>query len=239
MCSEFTIKAKKADIERELEIEVKNLTDDDPWDKRIKLTSKAPIIYRESTGEIILDNYIFPLKPQWNSRLSGDDKFDTENIRRIYDLKSWKQPFEKTPCLVPMSSFIEPVYWGEQVGTAQAFSLESTPFFVAGLRIHATMPLTDRAFSLITHTPTKQMLEYHRRLLVILPTKKALEWLEPMEKTDRFSFLLENRVTSDLIVSKDRNLSPSTIKKNTTERLEERQEELRYMAKLKAEGVEG
>lgn len=241
MCSEYNVSTTDKDIRKELQQDVINLTDTHSWDRRIRLTTKAPVLMKDPVGKIILDEYTFPVQPFPNSRLSALDSktMDEEEpqVKRIYELPTWKQSFEKSPCLVPMTSFIEPVYWGDEAGTAQEFKPPTgTLFFIPGILIKGRVPKTDKGFSLLTHTPSSQMLKYHHRLLMMLKPEDAVAYLEAETTKDRFEFLLKNRWVPELKVSKDRNLAKGWEKKIDSHRAS-LEAEKRYISVLKSEGL--
>jgi putative SOS response-associated peptidase YedK len=241
MCSEYTVSTNLKSVREELGTEIQNLGAAESWDQRVRLTTKAPILFKTVSGDVVLDEYVFPVQPFPNSRLSSLDSKtlddDDPQVKRIYDLPTWKKPFESAPCLVPMTSFIEPVYWGDQAGTAQEFKPPTgSLFFIPGIRIHGRVPKTEKAFSLLTHTPSPQMLHYHHRLLVMLKPSEALAYLDAENAQERFDYLLKHRWVPNLKVTKNRNLAKGWEKKiegHTASLASEKH----YLEVLKHEGV--
>jgi putative SOS response-associated peptidase YedK len=184
---------------------------------------------------------VFPASPFPNSRLSGADTGDAENIRRIYDLPTWKEGFRSERLLVPLTDFFEPAYWGSEKGAIMRFHVpEDEVFFIAAIAIKPNVPKTGKrdGFSLITHAATTQMLNYHHRLVVILRGKDALGFLEPGTPEEKFNYLLEHRYTGPLEAEKER-----TMAKGWEKRVElhnsKLAHEMKYTDKLAKEGVEG
>ncbi len=226
------------------------LTDDDlgkpSSNRRIKLSLPAPVLMNRQ-GELALEEKVFPVQPFPNSRLSSlahgsEDEVPTDReIRRIYEAPTWKRAFTETPVIVPMTEFFEPVYWGSEKGTVQAFSIPGEEvFFAAGLLIQSRVPKASslNAFTLLTHTATAQMRDYHHRLVVLLEKKAAKEYLEPMSAKDRFEFLIENRYTRQLSVSKDRTMAKGWEKRVSAQEAKLKREEA-YLESLKSESIEG
>jgi putative SOS response-associated peptidase YedK len=241
MCTEYRLFTNPEEIANELGSAVENATAEKSWDLRVRLTNKAPVILK-TKNKLQLDEYTFPVNPFPNSRLSGLDAKtldeDDPQVRRIYELPTWKEAFQKTPCLVPMSGFVEPVYWGSEAGTAQEFRpAEKKLFFVAGIVIHGRVPKTSQAFSLLTHTPSAQMLKYHHRLLVMLKLEDALTYLELESSRERFDFLIEHRWIPELKIQKDRNLAKGWEKKIDSHKAS-LEGEKKYISVLKHEGIQ-
>ncbi len=218
MCSEFTTFISAEKIANALGAQFVRAPDHADWSPLVKMHTKAPVVSRTDQG-LSLEVKIFPSSPLPNARLSGignqsdgheEEAGDEVQIRRIYDLPRWKDGFKNHPVLIPMANFHEFAYWGDQEGTALSFSIPQTEgFFAAGITFRPWSPKGDNhsAFTILTHTATEQMLQYHHRLVVVLPQDQALTYLEPMSPLERFEFLIENRYTGPLEVQKVRNMA--------------------------------
>ena len=250
MCSEFMSKTSSREVEEALGVPVVVNLKERSWDKVIKFSGAAPTLAREGT-EIACSERVFPVSPFPNSRLSGfenqsdgnDDKSaDTESqIQRIYERPRWKKTFSDLPLLVPMTSFTEYAYWGPMEGSALEFSIpDEKVFFAAAIGIKPFVPKTGRenGFSILTHTASKQMLDYHQRLIVILKASVAAGYLEEMSPRDRFNYLIENRYTSELAVRKIRNMAKGWEKRIPVQ-IAKLDRETEYRKFLKSEDVQG
>ena len=248
MCAEYQIKATISEIQAELGFPIQKICPADSWSTRIKMSLAAPVIGVKE-GEIRLNELIFPVDPFPNARLSQLESNKTEvadaedQIVRIYDIPLWKAGFEKYPCLVPMTSFFEPTYWGPFRGDVVEFrDPEHKILFVPSFLIKPREPATGKlnGFSLLTHTASKQIVGYHHRLLVFLEPQRALAYLkmEDLTAEERFEFLLAYRYVPDFNVSFDR-----VMAKNWERRVEDHEHALanenRYVEALKREGVKG
>jgi putative SOS response-associated peptidase YedK len=237
VCSEFTIKTTPEQIAAALGAVVDNISMHKEWDQRIRISQSAPVLYSKASG-VILDKVIFPVQPFPNSRLSG---LEGEELKRIYDRPTWKKSFTEETCLIPLTSFYEPVYWGEEAGSVMEFApTKDDVLFVAGMRIMPRVPATGKinAFTMLTHTPTPQILEYHHRMLVFLQAESAREWIEPTAETaeQRLKFLLKNRYLPELEVSVDRKMARGWEKRQE-QHLHKMEDEKSYEKFLKDEGL--
>lgn len=246
MCSEFTIKTTPEQLAESLDREIINSSSVNGWDRHIRLTNKAPILYLEK-DQVSLAEGIFPQAPFPNSRLSGleveEGSRDDNQVKRIYERPTWKKGFEQNPCLIPMTSFLEPVYWGDKIGSVVEFTpSEDELLFTAGIRIKPRVPKTEtlNGFSLLTHTPTPQMLKYHHRLLVFLKPADAMEWIEDLDSTaqEKFNFLLNKRYLPKLEVNVQRKMA-SGWKARADKHVRSLEQEKQYIQTLRNEQVAG
>lgn len=245
MCSEYIVKTTAEEIAESIDDIVKIISKEKSWNKRIKMSLTAPLIEKQN-GELVLTEGVFPTpSPFPNSRMSDlkvNRKTGEEELVRIYDVPSWKEGFAHAPCLIPMSSFIEPVYWGENIGAAMNFSSKKDPvLFVAGLRMirNPKLDKRDAGFSLITHTASEQMLQYHHRLVALIEPKQAIDWLdEDLTPQERFNYLLKNRYVPEFEVEKDRMMAKKP-QSRIDEQNEKLKEEMRYRQFLEDEMIGG
>jgi putative SOS response-associated peptidase YedK len=250
MCSEYQTKTSPKEIEKALGVTLLNNAEEFEWGKTIKFFNEAPVMQKNKKDELELVLKTFPTSPMPNSRLSGlegqsdggaDEDIDERQIKRIYDMKYWKEGFAQTPLLVPISEFTEFAYWGEDIGTAQGFKIpKEKVMFVAAIGIKPFTPKgpPNSAFSLLTHTATEQMLEYHHRLIVLLEKDVALEYLEDMTVEERFNFLIKNRYQGPLEIHKVRNMAKGWEKRSENQ-ARKKKHEMQYRSALAANGVEG
>ena len=251
MCSEFQTKTSLKQIEQALATHVVDKAKDFQWGSLVRLHTQAPVLELGEEGPQLVMK-IFPASPMPNSRLSGignqsegadDGETDSEHvqIKRIYEMSRWKEGFKSHPVLIPMSTFHEFAYWGQEIGTGQEFKIPGEKvLFAAGIAIKPFTPKGDKdsAFSILTHTATKQMLKYHHRLIVLLKSDHALEYLEPMDPETRFEYLIQHRYTGPLEVEKIRNMAKGWEKKTDLQNAKLHREML-YREVLQKEGVAG
>jgi putative SOS response-associated peptidase YedK len=241
MCSEYHVKTKINEIADELGVPIKTSLENTSWDQRIKFTLPAPVIAKKE-NEFRLGELIFPAQPFPNSRLSQIKEDD--QIVRIYDIPLWKQSFKQFPCIVPMTSFLEPAYWGKNAGEVIEFTPpKESLFFVPGIVIKPRVPATGKlnGFSLLTHTASEQMLSYHHRLLVLLKPDAAVEYLNlgpDIDPEERFNFLIENRYLPEFKTAKSRHMAKGW-EKRVDQHLAALEDENAYRSALQLEQVQG
>jgi putative SOS response-associated peptidase YedK len=249
MCSEYNVKVKQEEIEAALGGSLRNIAEKTDWNKRIKFTNHAPII-EMIDGEPALIERVVPVHPFPNSRLSGverEDSTDTpddeKQIKRIYELPTWKKGFTENRCLAVVTSFLESVYWGEDAGSMMEFKIpDEKVFFIAAIAIKPNIPKTGKTdgFSLLTHSATKQMLKYHQRLVVALKPKDALAYIEGGKLDNaakKFDFLIQHRYIGPLEVTKERTMAKGW-EKRTDLQVAKLNREKSYLKTLRQEGVE-
>ncbi|MES2857469.1 MAG: SOS response-associated peptidase family protein, partial [Bdellovibrionota bacterium] len=200
------IKANTEKVKKLFDRPILVRTKETEWDRRVKLTNSFPTIEPAADGNSLeLRDRLFPVMPFPNSRLSDvviNAATGEEELVRIYNRPTWAPGFKAERCLVVMTSFFEPAYWGSEAGTVQEFSSnEDEILLVAAIKIKPIKPATGQrdAVSLLTHVPSEFMLQYHQRLLVFLKPDAGVEWIsggavggntDPQKK---FDFLLANR----------------------------------------------
>ena len=244
MCSEYDVRATKKSIDESLDLILENLTEQDSWDIKVKFTVKAPAI-ELADGKLKIITRIFPAQPFPNARLSGVERDtpidDDDLIKRIYEMPTWKKGFAERPLLLPMTTFLEPAYWGPNKGDVVGFGVpENKIMFAAGIEIKPRVPHTNAldAFALLTHTATKQMLDYHQRLVVVFKPKDAVGYLRPQTAEERFNYIINNRYTGPLNVSKKRTMVKGWEKRVDIHTAALRREE-RYISTLMKERILG
>lgn len=154
--------------------------------------SLAPVIVQNGeTPEIRLMNY--SLIPHWSK--VRKPKFTTYNAR-IEDIEvkpTWRVPFLKRHCLVPMRFFIESCHMGDYVGNMIRISSNGL-MTAAGVYDEWLNPETGElieSFAIITTSPPPDILKAgHDRSPLFLSEVSQNEWLKNPKYPKRF--LLEN-----------------------------------------------
>lgn len=118
MCAQFMIRASVKDLALKYGIQI---PEDLLWNERILPFAKAPVITAQGFRLMT-----FSLIPSWfqASETAKRPKFATYNARieTVQEKATWKKPFLSNHCLVPMTSFIEPIYEGEWGGNMIRFN---------------------------------------------------------------------------------------------------------------------
>jgi len=202
MCAQYRIKAKIKDLEFYFSVTVEDIID---WIDHMVPHNMAPVV---TGGNIKLMK--FSLLPSWSREPKV--KFATHNARieTVAEKPTWKKPFLRNHCVVPMNSFIEPIYEGSLAGNMVSFNSDSL-LCAAGIFDSWTNRATGEvieSFAVITSEPCAFVREVgHDRQPVFLAKDDALEWASlsgPPEKL--VSFLHEKAVVPRLTTSIERPL---------------------------------
>ncbi len=174
----------------------------------------APVLQFGPKGYSVSEMY-FKLVPNWsdtkdikfsthNARLVGTDKSGSD--RPVYAAPSFRSAYKNGRVLVPMSSFIEPSYWGELEGNMVTFARKSKePLFCAAIHDEWADKKSGEVYSgysLLVHTPYDVVLEggHHRSPFFISPDVFQ-EWAHIGDSQLSFDFLLANREAPALVPS--------------------------------------
>lgn len=181
--------------------------------KRIYPKDIAPIIVKDNkSDEAQLVSMQFALIPSWSKEPKV--RFATHNARieTILEKHTWKIPFLKHHCVVPMTGFYEAVREGDYAGNVIQFKpTESKLIFAAGIYDIWQYPETKEklyTFSILTTEPPNFILENgHDRTPIFLEFDKAKEWLSMSADTkNQREFLLKTLIHPNLSIEVDRPL---------------------------------
>jgi putative SOS response-associated peptidase YedK len=119
MCNRYNIKGTPAEITEHLRttlVRPFDLPHDDILPGQL-----APGLWLNGDGERELVPMQFGLAKA-GAKVPFDRKWPNNNARvEKYDQWPWKVPFRQSRCIVPISEFREPCYWGETAGTEVYF----------------------------------------------------------------------------------------------------------------------
>lgn len=118
MCAQFMLKANLKALARKFSAIL--LCEEEAEEKVILPHNRAAcLLQAEKDREIRYMN--FSLVPSWSKE--ARPKFATHNARldSIDAKATWKVPFLRNHCLVPLTHFIEPIYTGEYAGNMLSF----------------------------------------------------------------------------------------------------------------------
>lgn len=209
MCAQFTLKTNKSAL-KDLGINLpESFTE---INERVLPSKVAPVVV-QSQNELKLTGMKFSLIPSWSSEPKV--KFATHNARieTVLEKPTWKIPFEKMHCIVPLTGFFESVYEGPLAGNIIKFEKDDNDLlFAAGIFDQWKNPTNSKdsffSFSILTTEPTKYISDHgHDRSPIFLDFEKAKTWLKltgsPSSQVD---FLLSQNLKPSLSVSIDRPL---------------------------------
>lgn len=150
---------------------------------RILPHRSAPVIKMSPTSgpSIVMMN--FSLIPSWSKERRP--KFATHNARfdTLDSKASWRKPFLSNHCVVPISTFIEPIYSGDLAGNMVAFEPVSTDITLFAAGIFDTWQNSDtdqviESFAIITDRPSPFVDKIgHDRQPLFISEQHLDEWL--------------------------------------------------------------
>jgi putative SOS response-associated peptidase YedK len=244
MCAEYMLVTTQKNIQDGLYLNIRNDHNlPDFWDLHVRMYSHAPVI-TINAGEAQFRDMQFSLLPPgtpfptFNARLASWDEKKNKLVK-IYEKPTWKNPFAHSPCLIPMTGFIEPIYVGEYAGNAMEFKGANDPIlYAAGLWAENTNKRTGEiydGFTPILHTPSDFVVKIgHHRMLILLRPEAAVKWLlETMTIESRYEFILNNRYIPDLFAQSSRVLAKGW-EKRVTENKTKHESELEFIKKFMA-----
>lgn len=224
MCAQYLLRTDLAKLDRFFGIARKEQApadlraDAELWPERITPHGLAPVIL-DIQGNRTLRRMRFSLLPSWSK--TERPKFATYNAR-IETLESkptWREPFQRFHCLVPMTAFIEPIYENDWAGNMVQFSRANEELLVAaGIFDRWQEPETKRvvfSFAIITGPPSAEIAAVgHDRMPIFLRPESWNEWIRPQERKARDNLAILSK-SEDLHwkVSQDRPLKPGWEKR--------------------------
>lgn len=115
MCSQYTVKTRPSELFSKYGVKVP-ASKEDLIDMRIFPHQNAPVIVRDGKEDTRLVGMQFSLVPSWSKE--PKPAFATHNARleTVTCKPTWKIPFKKNHCVVPMTGFYESVYEGPYAG---------------------------------------------------------------------------------------------------------------------------
>lgn len=202
MCAQYDAEMTPGDLEKYLR-KIWGL-DRPAWKTRIVPYAKAPVAVGDH-----LELMQYSLVPSWSKEPKV--KFATYNARldTILEKATWKRPFTKHHCVVPLSRFVEPIYTGKLAGNMVAFRAPEL-LLAAGIYDEWKNPETGeilKSFALVTDDPSDYVKEIgHDRQPVFLSQKRAEDWLnnEKQQGEELRTFLKEGAEEPNFTTEIDR-----------------------------------
>jgi len=148
-----------------------------------------------------------PPYPLNNTRIESRDKWP------------WKSPFEKHRCIVPMSSFREPCYWGSMAGKEVNFSAADGELLLAAAifsTANATGDQSAWSMSLVMRPGLPYVMEHgHHRSPFLLRAEGVDDWMNPESRSsdESLEILREHAAEPNLQVDVARDMAASWTKR--------------------------
>lgn len=206
MCAQYLIKTNLkmlADFFGETEPE------SFPYAERIFPYSPAPVLTQNG-----LVKMQYSLVPSWSKE--SKVKFATYNARieTVTEKPTWREPFKRHHCLIPMTGFIESIDEGEYKGHMVEF-FGSDLLVAAGIYDEWTDKKTGEvleSFAMLMTEPTDFIRAIgHDRQPIFLKEDAARKWLVLQDKPEAMKeFLLASNSTPSLEARSDRKKKSAT-----------------------------
>lgn len=179
---------------------------------------QAPVVVQEQS-KMKLTPMSFSLVPSWSKEPKV--KFATHNARieTVLEKPTWREPFLNRHCIVPLTSFFEPIYEGEFAGNIVDFHRpDKELLFAAGIWDewkNAANGESLQSFSILTTEPTEFVNRIgHDRCPIFLKSENIKSWLNAkLTGQDQVHFLLDNFEKPELSVSAHRAMKPGWEKR--------------------------
>ncbi|WP_413560729.1 SOS response-associated peptidase [Bdellovibrio sp. HCB209] len=209
MCASYHLNTDAPSLQKHINV---ILPEQFTFAKYVLPHAQAPVIVMHE-ADIVLKMMKFSLLPGWSKE--SKVKFATHNARlESIDTKpTWKVPFKKNHCLIPISDFVEPIYENEFAGNMVRFSEKADQLLLAAgifdVWVDKETGETIESFSIITHDPPDFIMSIgHDRCPLFLPQSRYESWLgsATMSSEERKQFLLDSRAEISFKVEKERPL---------------------------------
>lgn len=205
MCAQYQVEAEVKRLAAQFKRPFEGASE---WKPRVVPYGLAPVAVGNT-----LQLMQFSLVPAWSKEPKV--KFPTYNARldTILEKPTWKNPFVKKHCVVPISAFVEPVYVSKKglEGNMVAFQQKGHELLLAaGIWDEWKDKQSGkvlRSFAIVTDDPSDYVKDVgHDRQPVFLNQKRAEEWLENENDKgeDLRTFLKEVAEEPDFTTSVDR-----------------------------------
>ncbi|MEZ4816099.1 MAG: SOS response-associated peptidase family protein [Bdellovibrionota bacterium] len=207
MCAQFQLKITANQLAKKFGIRLPEKVGD--FDEIFLPYRQAPVVVLDDKS-LNLKAMNFSLVPAWskepkvrfathNARLYSFDEKTNKEVA-IYEKPTWRDPFKKKHCLVPMTGFIEAIYTQSLAGNmVEFFSKEENLLVAAGIWEEWLNKKTGEvleSFSILTHEPYAFVDKMgHDRSPVFLDESKYRGWLEVDSKSpvEMLDFLRSSR----------------------------------------------
>ncbi|MCM2372381.1 SOS response-associated peptidase family protein [Aporhodopirellula aestuarii] len=163
---------------------------------------------------------------------SGGARYMLNNTRIESHTKwPWKTPFEKYRCVVPMTSFREPCYWGETAGTEVSFAAPNDEILLAAAIFSFRKDAPDDpelSMSLIMRPALPYVMEHgHHRSPFFLKKDGLDDWMDrkPRPPGRSLEVLRDYAYEPPLTHQVDREMAASWVKRKSAN-LKKRDEQL-------------
>lgn len=232
MCANYTFKAQQSELQKAFEqLKIDGTAPFSEVKESIFPFTYASVIVAPAiavaiplrTQELVLTAKRYSLTPAWaktpkvkwatyNARMNRPNDKTGNGLEYIYDVATWREPFAKYHCLVPMNEFKESCYEGEASGHIVKFVPKKTSLlFAAGIYSDWVDPPTGEilsTFAVITTEPDEYIKNVgHDRSPVFLTPDTGVTWLSAFKNgKEAYEFLAAEHSRPPLEYTVDRKL---------------------------------
>ncbi|TWT76988.1 hypothetical protein Pla123a_24130 [Posidoniimonas polymericola] len=239
MCNRYLIKAKLENIAARFNA---RLIDDFELGVECLPRSSVPGLLFDKQSKRVLAGLQFAFCPP-GCESPGDPKRALNNARVESIHKwPWKDAFRTSRCVVPMTDFREPCYWGETAGSEVYFHRPDHDLLLAA-GIYRTWRSPDGESSVVTMSLLMRpagdyvMSHGHHRQPVFVDEQEVDQWLErrTLETQAGVDLLRSLAIDPELEHTHARDMAPSWTKRQSA-RMRERDEQLAALETASAVG---
>ncbi len=227
MCANYTFKAHHNELQKAFEqLKIDGAAPFSEVKESIFPFTYAQVITARDQ-ELVLTAKRYSLTPAWaktpkvkwatyNARMNRPNDKTANGLEHIYDIPTWREPFAKYHCLVPMTDFKESCYEGEASGHIVKFvPKEITFLFAAGIYsdwVDAATGEILSTFAVITTEPDAYIKNTgHDRSPVFLTPATGVKWLSAFNTgKEAYDFLAAEHSRPALEYAVERKLKSST-----------------------------
>lgn len=182
-------------------------------------TQSGPVV-RMVDGELRIDIFRWGLVPSWaKDEKAGGYSLINAKAEEITEKRTYKEPFQKRRCVVPISGFIE---WRSEPSGKRPFSifLKTQPIMsLAGIwEFWERDGKSVHSYSVITTAANSFMADIHTRMPVILSREDESRWLDPQAEVRELQNLLKSSRSENMraieisrLVNSPKNNSPEVL----------------------------
>ncbi len=231
MCANYTFHADQNDLQKYFEqLKIDEASPFQHVKESIFPFTYAPVIVAHNDN-LILTAKRYSLTPAWaktpkvkwatyNARMNRTNQKEGKGLEHIYEVPTWREPFARFHCLVPMNTFKESCHEGEAAGHIVKFaSKENSLLFAAGIYsdwIDTTGEILS-TFAVITTDPDDYIKQIgHDRSPLFLSQDSGIKWLSEFKNGKAAYDYLESEMTRPILDYEiDRKLKGVTGQLNT------------------------
>jgi len=194
MCAQFEVKFNSKTFARLI-----NGEEDENffYEKRV-LPYTNSLVLLKNEERLGLKEMSFSLVPSWSKTKKVSFATHNARVETITEKDTWRIPFLTKRCLVPLNSFIEPIYENEFAGNMVKFAEANGNVLYAGGLWDQWVDKQSgeilESFTIITRPPLSYIEKAgHDRSPIFLDEKSFNDWLNPTMKEAQLLELLHSQ----------------------------------------------